>query len=89
MNRSMEMELRPRESFSPEEHREHKVFETLLSMVPGLDARLSENLNDENDFRFVASMVCHPFYFHIMEYHKYHHRFKKACQGPELMIRRP
>ncbi|PSR74290.1 hypothetical protein PHLCEN_2v9959, partial [Hermanssonia centrifuga] len=53
----MEMELRPRESFSPEEHREHKVFEALLSMVPGLDARLSENLNDENDFRFVASMI--------------------------------
>ncbi|PSS05514.1 hypothetical protein PHLCEN_2v3796 [Hermanssonia centrifuga] len=56
------MELRPRESLSATELREHQVLEGLLSRIPGLRARISGNPDDDDDdddddHRLVASLI--------------------------------
>jgi len=39
----------------PREHREHRIFRTLLQMVPGLEERLIEGTNE--DLLHIADLV--------------------------------
>lgn len=50
-----ELADQPEETFTAEERREHRVFETLLQMVPGLQERLLEGGDD--DVVIIAEML--------------------------------
>ncbi|KIM76841.1 hypothetical protein PILCRDRAFT_77388 [Piloderma croceum F 1598] len=50
-----ELSDRPEESFTHEERKEHRVFERLLQMVPGLEKRLMEG--SEEDVAHIAELL--------------------------------
>lgn len=47
----------PEEEFSAEERREHKVFCSLMTMVPGLEERLMNPSTTEEEVQLVATML--------------------------------
>jgi hypothetical protein len=48
----------PLDDNPPRQRREHRVFEVLLQMVPNLEARLMEGVDE--DVTMIADLVCHP-----------------------------
>jgi len=66
------------------ERREHRVFQLLLQMIPGLQERLMES-SDEH-VGHIAELVREYFYFYFSSL--FSDRFRKVLQARDLMTQR-